>query len=399
VIEGQVHPDFWLVARALETQLRQTEGGAAVCVYHRGEPVVDLWSGTRDPQGRPWEADTMAMSFSTTKGVAATVLHVLVDRGLLDYDDPVAKHWPEFAQGGKERITVRQVLCHQAALHHIRKLIDDGEQMLDWEHMVGVLERATPAFEPGTASAYHALTFGWLVGELVQRVTSLRLPEVVEAELAKPLGLDGLYIGAPDEARKRAAVLSLPRSRGPSPERYREARKRAAVLSLPRSRGPSPERYRGVARVVQRVNRTLRIPIDPSVIADGLFVPGGLEIYFHPRVLEVPMPAVNGLFTARSLARLYATLAGGGQLDGRTGDSIEWFRSGCTGGSATIACSRRAGAFPPDSDTSDTEAPGPGQTRGGTSRSPWSTTGCPGGHSATSGWLGSGRPPFEASTG
>jgi CubicO group peptidase (beta-lactamase class C family) len=293
VIEGQVHPDFWLVARALETQLRQTEGGAAVCVYHRGEPVVDLWSGTRDPQGRPWEADTMAMSFSTTKGVAATVLHVLVDRGLLDYDDPVAKHWPEFAQGGKERITVRQVLCHQAALHHIRKLIDDGEQMLDWEHMVGVLERATPAFEPGTASAYHALTFGWLVGELVQRVTSLRLPEVVEAELAKPLGLDGLYIGAPDEARKRAAVLSLPRSRG-----------------------PSPERYRGVARVVQRVNRTLRIPIDPSVIADGLFVPGGLEIYFHPRVLEVPMPAVNGLFTARSLARLYATLAGGGQLDG-----------------------------------------------------------------------------------
>jgi CubicO group peptidase (beta-lactamase class C family) len=293
VIEGQVHPDFWLVARALETQLRQTEGGAAVCVYHRGEPVVDLWSGTRDPQGRPWEADTMAMSFSTTKGVAATVLHVLVDRGLLDYDDPVAKHWPEFAQGGKERITVRQVLCHQAALHHIRKLIDDGEQMLDWEHMVGVLERATPAFEPGTASAYHALTFGWLVGELVQRVTSLRLPEVVEAELAKPLGLDGLYIGAPDEARKRAAVLSLPRSRG-----------------------PSPERYRLVARVVQTVNRTLRIPIDPSVIADGLFVPGGLEIYFHPRVLEVPMPAVNGLFTARSLARLYATLAGGGQLDG-----------------------------------------------------------------------------------
>ena len=180
--------------------MRQTGGGAAVCVYHRGEPVVDLWAGTRDPDGNPWEADTMAMSFSTTKGVIATALHVLVDRGLLDYDDPVVKHWPEFAQGGKERITVRQVLCHEAGLYHIRKLIDHGERMLDWDHMVGVLERATPVHEPGSVSAYHALTFGWLVGEIIQRVTSLRLPEVLEAELARPLALDGLYIGAPAEA-------------------------------------------------------------------------------------------------------------------------------------------------------------------------------------------------------
>ncbi len=294
MIEGQVHPDFWLVARALETQIRRTGGGAAVCVYHRGRPVVDLWAGTRDPQGNPWDADTMAMSFSTTKGVAATALHVLVDRGLLDYDDPVAKHWPEFAEGGKERITVRQVLCHQAGLHHIRKLIDHGERILDWEYMVGVLERATPAHEPGTASAYHALTFGWLVGEIVQRVTGLRFPEVIGEELAKPLGLDGLYIGAPPEAQRRAAVLSLPASQ----------------------EGRRPERYRRVARVVRRVNRTLGIPIDPSVMADGLLLPGGLDVFWHPRILEVPIPAVNGLFTARSLARLYAALAGGGALDG-----------------------------------------------------------------------------------
>ncbi len=289
MIEGTVHPDFWLVARALEAQMRQASGGAAVCVYHRGEPVVDLWAGTRDPDGNPWEADTMAMSFSTTKGVVATALHVLVDRELLDYDDPVVKHWPEFAQGGKERITVRQVLCHEAGLYHIRKLIDHGERMLDWDHMVGVLERATPIQEPGSASAYHALTFGWLVGEIIQRVTSLRVPEVLEAELARPLGLDGLYIGAPAEAQKRAATLRLPRAA------------RTGRLRMFRAAG--------------RVGRALGI-VDPSAMADGLMAPNSLELFAHPRVLDVPIPSVNGLFTARSLARLYAALAGGGEVDG-----------------------------------------------------------------------------------
>ena len=111
------------------------------------------------------------MSFSTTKGVVATALHVLADRGLLDYDDPVAKHWPEFAQTGKERVTVRDVLSHRAGLPQIRPLVDRADRILDWEYMVRALERAKPRLEPGGDPAYHAFTFGWLAGEIVQRVT------------------------------------------------------------------------------------------------------------------------------------------------------------------------------------------------------------------------------------
>src|SRR5262245_44933811 len=119
-LNGYVHPEFWPVARALARQLRRgARGGAAVCVYHRGEKVVDLWGGVRDAAGTPWSADTMSVSFSTTKGVTSTALHVLADRGLLDYDDPVTKYWPDFAQAGKERVTIRQLLCHQAGLYGI----------------------------------------------------------------------------------------------------------------------------------------------------------------------------------------------------------------------------------------------------------------------------------------
>ncbi|HEM46007.1 MAG TPA: class A beta-lactamase-related serine hydrolase, partial [Alphaproteobacteria bacterium] len=104
-LDGYLHPAYEPVARRLRAQLRETPGGAAVCIYHRGECVLDLWGGVRDREGHAWQADTMAPSFSTTKGVASTLLHMMVDRGLLDYDDRVARYWPEFGQGGKERIT------------------------------------------------------------------------------------------------------------------------------------------------------------------------------------------------------------------------------------------------------------------------------------------------------
>jgi CubicO group peptidase (beta-lactamase class C family) len=296
LIQGHVEAEFWPVAQALLGQVRRHGGGAAVCVYHRGVKVVDAWAGTRDEEGRAWNADTMAMSFSTSKGIVATLLHVLADRGLLHYDDPVAKHWPEFAQAGKQAITVRHVLSHRAGLPQIRPLVDRAERILDWDYMVRALERARPRLRPGEDSAYHAFTFGWLAGELVQRVARRPLPEVIRSELVEPLGLDGLYIGAPAEAKLRAATLARPEVSFPR------------LVELFASR-PFVE-------TLGRAWRTARIPIDPELVHDALVPAGDASVLFEPRMLDTPVPAANGLFTARSLARVYAALAGGGKIDG-----------------------------------------------------------------------------------
>ncbi len=294
MIHGYIHPDFWRVAKLLQAQLPgASDGGAAVCVYHGGEKVVDIWAGTRDASGTRWSEDTLAVSFSTTKGVTATALHVLVDRGLLDYDDRVAEYWPEFAQNRKERITVRQLLCHEAGLYSIRSLIDRADRMRDWAYMTDALARSAPAFEPGSANGYQGLTFGWLIGELIQRVTGKPFSEVVQSEIAAPLRLDGLYIGVPADQLHRAA--SLIRSR----------------------RRLNPERLRPVGRALRGLCRGLRIPFDPARTAEALMPVGiGDFDWTAPDTLRVSIPSANGTFTARSLARMYAALAGGGEIDG-----------------------------------------------------------------------------------
>lgn len=290
MIQGRVHPDFAALAGLLARQVRGRPGGAAVAVYHEGEPVVDIWAGERGPGGDAWEQDTMALSFSTTKGVASTALHVCADRGLVDYDAPVAHYWPEFAQAGKEGVTVRQVLCHEAGLHGIRGLVDHSERMLDWEYMVDALAAAPPAYAPGTANGYHALTYGWLVGELVRRVSGTAVDEFVQKELAAPLGLDGLHIGVPPEERHRVARLLRP------------------MLDF--------ENLRTVARAVSRTARSVGARIDLDTSVDALYPRGFVDVFWSDRVHDAPMPAANGTFTARSLARLYAMWAGGGELDG-----------------------------------------------------------------------------------
>jgi CubicO group peptidase (beta-lactamase class C family) len=172
VISGFVHPDFGGVTQALRSvATHKRGGGAAVAVYHRGELVVDAWAGARNASGAPWQSDTMAMSFSTTKGVIATTVHRLVDRGLIDYDEPVATYWPEFAAAGKERITVRHLLNHSAGLHHLRDVIADAYEMLDWDLVCARLAAETPRYTPGTRHGYHGITYGFLVGEVIQRVT------------------------------------------------------------------------------------------------------------------------------------------------------------------------------------------------------------------------------------
>jgi len=305
-MDGFVHPDFSRVADALRAQLENSEGGAAVCVYHRGKCVVDIWGGNRDDRGTPWTGDTMAPSFSTTKGVASTLLHIMVDRGLLDYDDKVAKHWPEFARNGKQDITVRHVLSHQSGLYHIRQMIDHADRMLDWPHMTRAIEDARPIHEPGTRTGYHGLTYGFLVGELLQRITGKRFSALVQEELVGPLALDGMYIGAPKGVLHRAARLFQARS---------GFLHQSSVLNPDQAAANPVVRF--WAQAAQQAIRLTGIQLDIESILDAL-APRGISSFDFgaDSTLSAAIPAANGLFTARSLARMYAALANGGELDG-----------------------------------------------------------------------------------
>jgi len=298
-LDGRIHPDFADVEATLREQLGKYPGGAAVAVYHRGECVVDLWGGVKDAEGTPWEQDTMAPSFSTTKGVAATLLHIYADRGLIDYDALVSDYWPEFGQAGKEDISVRQVLSHQSGLYHIRQMVDHVDRMLDWDYMIEAIENTEPAHPPGERTGYHGLTFGFLVGEIIQRVTGKKFSDLVQKEIARPLDLDGMFIGAPKREIPRAAQLLFPEST------QRLARTR---LGSQLEVGAS-----GLSKLMQR----LGWDSDLASIFDALAPRGISDFDFgSPESLAVAIPAANGLFTARSLARMYALLANGGEMDG-----------------------------------------------------------------------------------
>jgi len=302
MLQGSIHPDFAGVAVSLSRILpRREPGGAAVCVYHRGEKVVDIWGGTRNTQGEPWEADTLAVCFSTTKGVASTLLHVLADRGLVDYDEPVARYWPEFAQNGKDGVTVRHLMSHEAGLYAIVDLVDHAREMLDWDAMIERLAAATPRHGPGEAHGYHALTYGWLVGEIARRVSGGKpFPELLATELAAPLGLEGLYCGVPEHEQHRCAEL-MAAGMGAPPEAQRARMKK----------------FRERAQRMDRLLSALGVSYDPEEALDALAPPGMEELEFNDAPARgASIPAANGMFTARSLARLYACLACGGELDG-----------------------------------------------------------------------------------
>ncbi len=305
-MDGTIHPEFLGVAQTFSRLLENYRGGAAVCVYHGGKCVVDIWGGVRDRSGSPWQRDTMAPSFSTTKGVASTLVHIMADRGLLDYDACVAEYWPEFAQAGKEQITLRHVLSHQSGLYHIRQMIDRADRMLDWEYMVGAIEKARPVHPPGERTGYHGLTYGFLVGEILQRVTGRSFPDLVREELVEPLALDGMYVGAPDAALGRAAELIWPGQGNLSISP--ELTSALAWLGDVSQAGTRPFRW---------MLGHLGLDFDFGSIIDALAPRGISSFDFGSEdTLRAAIPAANGLFTARSLARMYAMLGGGGSLDG-----------------------------------------------------------------------------------
>ena len=297
-LDGLIHPDFLAVETTLRSLLKNYPGGAAVCVYHHGQCVADLWGGYSDEQGSLWQQNTMAPSFSTTEGVASTLLHIYADRGLIDYDARVAEYWPEFGEAGKQNITVRQVLSHQSGLYHIRQMIDHADRMLDWKHMIAAIEQTMPAHVPGTRTGYHGLTYGFIVGEIIQRVSGKKFSRLVQSEIAKPLGLDGLYIGTPAREIPRAAQLLFP-----------QATRNLAQTNF----GSKLEKY--LARFSSLLRR-LGVDSDLTSIFDALAPRGISDFDFgSPESLRAAIPAGNGLFTARSLAKMYALLANGGELD------------------------------------------------------------------------------------
>jgi CubicO group peptidase (beta-lactamase class C family) len=278
------------VANVLRKQVARYGGGGAISVYLDGKCVVDIWAGQARHDGASWERDTMSICFSGTKGVTATAIHILASDGLIDYEEPVARYWPEFGCNGKEAITVRQVLAHQAGLHKTVPLVDQLTDILDWELVVCRLAETEPDFRPGTGNAYHAVTFGWLVGELVCRVSGMAFPEFIRRRIAEPLALDGLYIGEAENQMGRIAdLVGLP------PLRRRDA-------------APLPSHYRAPSWMPRGLLRSLaRRGLTPASLK---------ELFTHPAFWKACLPAMNGVCTARSLAKMYAALSLRGELDG-----------------------------------------------------------------------------------
>ena len=207
VIDGVYDPNYEGVARAFAEAFIGNEGmGGSLCVYRSGRPVLDLWGGTADIRsGRAWDKDTISVIFSCTKGLMSILVARLVEEGRLDYDAPAARYWPEIAGAGKASLKVSDLVSHRAGLSAPRVDLST-EDLLDWERMIHVLEAQPPLWPPGEAYAYHALTHGWLTGELVRRATGLSAGAYSAETVARPLGVSA-WIGLPATEVPRVAHL------------------------------------------------------------------------------------------------------------------------------------------------------------------------------------------------
>ncbi|MFI1509654.1 serine hydrolase domain-containing protein [Streptomyces sp. NPDC020597] len=280
-VHGHCDPRFAALRTAFEENFRERgELGAAVSVTLDGVTVADLWGGWADAaRTRAWERDTLVNVWSTSKGPTALCAHILADRGLIDLDAPVAAYWPEFAAAGKEGVLVRHLLSHRAGLAGLREP-HSLDQLYDWELTTARLAATEPWWEPGTRSGYHALTYGFLVGEVVRRVSGLLPGAFLEREVTGPLGVD-FTIGLPGKESARAAELVHPQT-APSSEQ-------AAVFS----------------QLAPAAIAALTNPLAGAVEANSA----------EWRAAEIP--AANGHGTARAVAALYGILAGRGAYGGR----------------------------------------------------------------------------------
>ena len=264
------------IAAALAEAHTYGEHGLQVAAYLGDQLIVDAWSGEADSTGRPVTGDTLFAVFSFSKAIAATALHLQAERGLVDYEAPVARYWPEFAAKGKDRIVVRHVLSHQSGIAQMPVGVTP-ELLADWDWMTSQIADFDRMFEPGAGSAYQSLVFGWIVGEIVRRTDPLgrSFADFVRDELCRPLGIEDLWFGVPADLVDRVAELTS---------------------TLSRERPPHETELSRLAK--------------PDAVAPDAHV-HNLAV-----VKQAIYPGAGGIMTARAGARVMAMLANGGELDG-----------------------------------------------------------------------------------
>ncbi len=278
-VAGRCDDRFGELAREFDRNFAERgELGASVAVFVGDELVVDLWGGWSDAdRTRPWARDTMTVAMSCTKGATALCAHMLAVEGDLDFEAPVTRYWPEFGQNGKEAVLVRHLLSHQAGVPCLRDPLPPGA-MLDWGEMVSRLERETPFWAPGTAHGYHGLTFGWLVGEVVRRITGQSIGEFFRREVAEPVGVD-FWIGLPESEHHRFAT---------------------ALPTAPPGPDEPVSKYLMVAMTQPESMQALMM-----INTGGYLTPEGWN---SPAALSSELPAVGGVGSARGLATMYRAI-------------------------------------------------------------------------------------------
>ncbi|NQW16723.1 MAG: beta-lactamase family protein [Chloroflexi bacterium] len=251
------------------------EVGLQAAAYLNGEQIVDAWSGIADEQtGAPVTGDTMFTSWSTTKGFTATCAHILIDRGDLDLDAPMTRYWPEFGAHGKDKVTVRDALTHRTGVPNLPAGTTLAN-LVDWDHMANALASEPPQINPHEETAYHAFTFGWVVGELVGRASGMPIAEFAQSELCGPLGITDFYLGIPDAELMRVGRLRHAPSDSPA---------------------------------IFETN-----PNDVFIVPSGMDLDDAINSLLFRRG---SVPGAGGIMSARAISRHYAMFIGGGELDG-----------------------------------------------------------------------------------
>lgn len=301
MIHGYVAPGFEKVREEFVRNFRERgELGAACAAYLKGEKVVDLWGGYRDGRSRePWREDTLVLVFSTTKGISGMACALAHSRGYFEYDEKVSAYWPEFAAGGKEDVTVRQLLSHQAGLCAIDEPMD-LDALADPDRVAAAIARQVPLWEPGEMHGYHALTLGWYESELVRRTDPQRrtMGRFFREEIAIPLGLE-IYIGLPDEVPD-SRIANI----------YAPAYKLRMVFNI----GKLPRDF--VKAFLKPGTVTYRSFTNPKVL-------GSPENYNRRDMRRIELPAANGIAQVRDIARLYGIFATGGAELGIKPETLE----------------------------------------------------------------------------